>query len=56
MKIPENDVPLSANLGVLGLIGITAYAGLVHICKPKKGDTVVTTLAGSVGSAVGQID
>ena len=54
MTIPENDVPLSANFGVLGLNGITAYAGLVDICKPKKGDTVVvTTLAGSVGSAVG---
>ena len=34
MKIPENDVPLSANLGVLGLNGITAHAGLVDICKP----------------------
>ena len=56
MTIPENDVPLSANLGVLGLNGITAYAGLVDICKPKKGDTVVVTIvAGSVGSAVGQI-
>ena len=56
MKIPENDVPLSANLGVLGLNGITAHAGLVDICKPNKGDTVVvTTAAGSVGSAVGQI-
>ncbi|OUU45744.1 MAG: NADP-dependent oxidoreductase [Verrucomicrobia bacterium TMED56] len=56
MKIPSNEVPLSANLGVLGLNGITAYAGLVDKCGPKEDDTViVTTAAGSVGSAVGQI-
>ena len=48
MKILENDVPLSANLGVLGLNGITAHVGLVDICKPKKGDTVVVTSAAEV--------
>ena len=56
IKINPNEVPLSANLGALGLNGITAFAGLVDICKPKKKETiVVTTAAGSVGSAVGQI-
>ena len=56
IKINPNEVPLSANLGALGLNGITAFAGLVDICKPKKNETiVVTTAAGSVGSAVGQI-
>ena len=56
IKVNPNDVPISANLGVLGLNGITAYAGLVDKCKPLKGETVVvTTAAGSVGSAVGQI-
>ena len=56
IKINPNEVPLSANLGVLGLNGITAFAGLVDICKPKTNETiVVTTAAGSVGSAVGQI-
>ena len=50
------SAPLSKNLGVLGLNGITAYAGLIDICKPKKNDVVlVTTAAGSVGSAVGQL-
>ena len=34
IKINPNEVPLSANLGVLGLNGITAFAGLVDICKP----------------------
>jgi NADPH-dependent curcumin reductase CurA len=56
IKINPNEVPLSANLGALGLNGITAFAGLVDICKPKANETiVVTTAAGSVGSAVGQI-
>jgi NADPH-dependent curcumin reductase CurA len=56
IKIDPNEVPLSANLGALGLNGITAFAGLVDICKPKINETiVVTTAAGSVGSAVGQI-
>ena len=36
--------------------GITAFVGLINICKPKKNDVVVvTTAAGSVGSAVGQL-
>jgi len=55
-KVSTNSIPLSANLGVLGLNGITAFAGLIDKCNPKKGETiVVTTAAGSVGSAVGQI-
>ena len=56
LKIDPKSAPLSKNLGVLGLNGITAYAGLIDICKPKKNDVVlVTTAAGSVGSAVGQL-
>lgn len=50
------EVPLSTFLGVLGSNGITAYFGLLHIGEPKEGDTVVvSTAAGAVGSAVGQI-
>ena len=56
LKIDPKSAPLSKNLGILGLNGITAYAGLIDICKPKKNDVVlVTTAAGSVGSAVGQL-
>jgi NADPH-dependent curcumin reductase CurA len=48
--------PLSASLGVLGLNGLTAYFGLLEIGTPRAGETVVvSTAAGSVGSAVGQI-
>ncbi|HLZ83594.1 MAG TPA: NADP-dependent oxidoreductase [Caulobacteraceae bacterium] len=55
-KVVERDVPLSASLGVLGLNGLTAYFGLLDVCRPKAGETVVvSTAAGAVGSAVGQI-
>jgi NADPH-dependent curcumin reductase CurA len=50
------EVPLSTSLGVLGVNGITAYFALLDIGAPKAGETVVvSTAAGSVGSAVGQI-
>lgn len=55
-KVRETDLPLSLSLGVLGLNGITAYFGLLDLGRPKPGDTVVvSTAAGAVGSAVGQI-
>ncbi|TXL76018.1 NADP-dependent oxidoreductase [Vineibacter terrae] len=54
--IPHDDLPLSAALGVLGLNGVTAYWGLLGVGQPRPGDTVVvSTAAGAVGSAVGQI-
>jgi NADPH-dependent curcumin reductase len=55
-KVTETDLPLSASLGVMGLNGLTAYFGFLDVGSPKPGDTlVVSTAAGSVGSAVGQI-
>lgn len=55
-RVEEEDVPLSAALGVLGMNGVTAYFGLLDLGRPRPGDTVVvSTAAGSVGSAVGQI-
>jgi hypothetical protein len=55
-KVQEDDLPLSLSLGVLGLNGITAYFGLLDLGMPRPGDTVVvSTAAGAVGSAVGQI-
>lgn len=55
-KVAERDLPASLALGVLGLNGVTAYFGLTESCQPKAGDTVVvSTAAGAVGSAVGQI-
>lgn len=55
-KVQEQDLPLSAALGVLGLNGTTAYFALLEVGQPKPGDTVVvSTAAGAVGSMVGQI-
>lgn len=55
-KVDPNDGPLSTALGILGINGFTAYFGLLEVGKPRAGDTVlVSTAAGAVGSAVGQI-
>jgi len=55
-KVREADLPLSLSLGILGLNGVTAYFGLLDVGQPRPGDTVVvSTAAGAVGSAVGQI-
>ena len=43
-------------LGALGMPGLTAWASLHEIGKPKKGETIfVSSAAGPVGQAVGQI-
>ena len=51
-----DGVSLSANLGVLGMPGMTAYAGLLDVASFKEGDVVfVSGAAGAVGSLVGQL-
>lgn len=55
-KIDTSIAPASYYLGVLGMTGLTAYFGLMNICKPKPGETVVISgAAGAVGVVVGQI-
>jgi NADPH-dependent curcumin reductase len=55
-KIVKGAAPLSAYLGVLGMPGATAYAGVTEICKPKAGETfVVAAASGAVGSVAGQL-
>lgn len=55
-KIVDTSLPVSLNLGVLGMPGITGYVGLLDIGQPQPGETVVvTSAAGAVGSVVGQI-
>ena len=50
---PENP---SWALGVLGMPGLTAWAGLTQIGQPKAGETLVVAAAsGPVGATVGQI-
>ncbi|MEC3909392.1 NADP-dependent oxidoreductase [Sphingobium sp. CR2-8] len=49
-------LPLSALVSVLGLVGWTAYFGIVEVGAAKPGDVlVVSGAAGAVGSLVGQI-
>ena len=56
MKIDATIAPASYYLGLLGMPGLTAYFGLMHIGKPKAGETVVVSgAAGAVGMVVGQI-
>lgn len=55
-KIDPHMAPIQTYLGALGMTGLTAYVGLLHIGEPKEGDTVlVSTASGAVGSIVCQI-
>jgi NADPH-dependent curcumin reductase CurA len=55
-KIPPGPLPLTAYLGLFGIVGLTAYFGLLDVGRPEEGETlVVSGAAGAVGSIVGQI-
>ena len=48
--------PISTAVGALGMLGLTAYVGMVVQCAPKAGETVVVSAAsGGVGQIAGQI-
>ncbi|MCG5445169.1 NADP-dependent oxidoreductase [Micromonospora sp. NIE79] len=54
--VDPSIAPVSAYLSVLGMTGLTAYAGLLEVAAMKPGETVfVSAAAGAVGSLVGQI-
>ncbi len=55
-KLDPTLGPLSTFVGILGMPGLTAYAGLIRLGEPRQGDTVLVSAAsGAVGSLVGQI-
>ena len=55
-KIDPASAPISAALGVLGMPGLTAYFGMLDVCDPQPGETVVVSAAaGAVGMIAGQI-
>ncbi len=55
-KVDPRLAPLPRYLGALGMPGMTAYFGLLEVCEPKTGETVVVSgAAGAVGALVGQI-
>ena len=54
--LDTNLAPAQAYLGVLGMPGLTAYAGLLRVGEFVEGDRVfVSAAAGAVGSLVGQL-
>ncbi len=55
-RLDPQQAPVTTALGVLGMPGFTAYAGLLTLGQPKAGETVVVAAAsGPVGATVGQI-
>jgi len=55
-KIDPNAAPLSAYAGVLGMPGLTAWAGVTQLAKAGDGDVfLVNAAAGPVGGTAGQI-
>ena len=55
-KVDVSRIPLTAYLGVVGMPGVTAWYGLMKICGPKPGATILVSAAsGAVGGVVGQL-
>ncbi|CAN6380928.1 unnamed protein product [Urochloa humidicola] len=56
INIKHTELPLSYYTGVLGMTGLTAYAGFMEVGRPKRGDFVfVSAASGAVGQVVGQL-
>jgi NADPH-dependent curcumin reductase CurA len=57
IKLPDPaPIPLTAYLSVCGFTGLTAYAGMLEVGKPKDGECVlISGAAGAVGSVAGQL-
>jgi NADPH-dependent curcumin reductase CurA len=54
--LPKLNYPLSWNLGIFGVGGLTAYYGVTDVLKVKPSDTVVISAAtGATGSVAGGI-
>jgi NADPH-dependent curcumin reductase len=54
--LPQADYPLTWNLSVFGVSGLTAYFAVTDVLKVKAGDTVVISAAtGATGSLAGGI-
>ena len=55
-KLDPAAAPVSTALGVLGMPGLTGYAGTVYLGEPRPGETyVVSACTGPVGSTAGQV-
>jgi NADPH-dependent curcumin reductase CurA len=55
-KLDPTRGKISYGVGVLGMLGLTAYGGMVVQCAPSVGETVVVSAAsGGVGQIAGQL-
>lgn len=55
-RLDPSQARISLAVGVLGMLGLTAYAGLNVLAEPKPGETVVVSAAsGGVGQIAGQL-
>ena len=55
-KLDPAQGRISQAVGVLGMLGLTAYAGMILQCAPKAGETaVVSAASGGVGQIAGQL-
>mgnify|MGYP000526251344 CR=1 FL=1 len=55
-RLDAAAAPLSTALGVLGMPGLTGFAGTVYLAEPRPGQTfVVSACTGPVGSTAGQV-
>ncbi len=55
-RVELGEEPMTAHLGVLGVNGLTAYAGLLEVARLVDGERVfVSAAAGGVGSIAAQI-
>jgi hypothetical protein len=55
-QLDPAQAPISTAVGIMGMLGLTAYSGMVLQCQPKAGETVVVSAAsGGVGQIAGQL-
>jgi NADPH-dependent curcumin reductase CurA len=55
-RLDPDVAPISTAVGVLGMLGLTAYSGMLVQCDPQPGETVaVSAASGGVGQVAGQL-
>jgi NADPH-dependent curcumin reductase CurA len=55
-RLDPSQAPISTAVGIMGMLGLTAYSGMALQCQPRAGETVVVSAAsGGVGQIAGQI-
>ena len=55
-QLDPAQAPISTAVGIMGMLGLTAYSGMALQCHPQAGETVVVSAAsGGVGQIAGQI-